>query len=589
MTTTPAALADAEVADLLDRALQLPGHPWDSMSLLRVLRQVHGRRATVLGALDGTPVVIKVFASPRARGNDRRLLALAAAGLSDVVPASLRVDDSGHVGVLGYRPGTILDTVDGSTFVSACAAAGRTLARLHASPALLDRTWRHEDEVAQLLRRAPASTRARAERAAALPFDERVSLVCSHRDFHPRQVVVGSAPPVHVTFIDLDDAAMAPAGLDVGNMTAHLRREAVCGRRSRAVSEAAIEAFLSGYGALPADLETWEVLALTRLAGLAESRHRRPEERDALLALLTGPRRATVATGSTGSTGTEVLTGHSNRPVRIRTQPSGERVVLKRYLSADGASIHASMVDLWASSFGADRRAGPGLPEPFGFEGHSGELTMSYAPGEPLGSRGSLGLAVARADEAADLLADLHGCGVEVPRVRGRGALLRSAARKAAKRADGPTGADFAAALGAVRDAWADPRSEPDELVVCHGDFSPRNLLCAPHGLVLIDFDRLQMSHPLRDVGYWSAWIWATATLSGVAGSTQAWRLSDGFLTRYAERARLDLQRPAGELSVHQALGLIRIAHGWSSLRTDPEAVRRVLAMATRLAQGQGS
>ncbi len=584
MTTMPVTLADPAVADLLDRALRLPGPPWQSLGLVRVLRQVPNRRATVLGSLDGAPVVIKVFASPRARGNHRRLAALADAGLTDVVPASLRVDDSGHVGVLDYRPGTVLDTVDDATFVPACAAAGRTLARLHASSAPLDRVWGHDAETAQLLRRAPATTRAQAERAAALPIDEAAPLVCTHRDFHPRQVVVDDGRPVRVAFIDLDDAAMAPAGLDVGNMTAHLRREAVSGRRSRAVAEAAIEAFLSGYGPPPADLATWEVLALTRLAGLAETRHDRPDERDALLALLPEHVRATATEADTVS---EVVTGHTDRPVRIRVLPSGHRVVLKRYVSADGAGIHDSMLDLWSSSFGARRAPGPGMPEPLGFEALSGELAMSHVSGEPLGSRGGLGLAVARADEVAALLADLHGSGVVVPRERRRSALLRSAARKSTAHPDGPVGAAFIAALAAVRDAWADGAGEPDELVVCHGDFSPRNLLCAEQGLVLIDFDRLQMSHPLRDVAYWSAWLWTTATMSREASSTEAWRLSDGFLTAYAARTGLDLHRLARELAVHQALGLIRIAHGWSALRSDPASVQRVLAMAIRLAQDQ--
>ena len=532
-------------------------------------------------------MVIKVFASPRARGNHRRLEALARAGLTDVVPASLRVDDSGHVGVLDYRPGTVLDSVDDATFVPACAAAGRTLARLHASSAPLDRVWGHDAETAQLLRRAPASTRARAERAAALPVDEAAPLVCTHRDFHPRQVVVDDGRPVRVAFIDLDDAAMAPAGLDVGNMTAHLRREAVCGRRTRAVAEAAIEAFLSGYGAPPADLVTWEVLALTRLAGLAETRHRRPDERDALMALL--PELPRMSAPAAADPGSEVVTGHTDRPVRVRVLPSGRRVVLKRYLSADGAEIHQSMLDLWGSGFGARRTPGPGLPEPLGFEARSGELAMSHVSGQPLGTRGGLGLAVERADEVATLLADLHGSGVVVPRVRRRGALLRSAARKSTAHPAGPVGAAFTAALGAVRDAWADGAGEPGELVVCHGDFSPRNVLCPERGLVLIDFDRLQMSHPLRDVAYWSAWLWTTATMAGETSSTEAWRLGDGFLTAYAARSGLDLTRLARELSVHQALGLVRIAHGWSALRSDPESVQRVLAMATRLAQDESS
>ncbi len=584
MTRADRAVGDPALSDLLDRALRQPAEPWASLTLLMALRQVPGRRATFLGAVGDVPVVAKVFSSPRARGNHRRVTALAGAGLHDLVPQSLGVDESGHVGVLTYRSGTVLDAVDDAVFVPACAAAGRSLARLHAADAPLDRAWQHDDEVAQLVRRVPASMLEAAERASALVVGD-VPLVCAHRDFHPRQVVVDDATPAQIGFIDLDDAALAPPGLDVGNMVAHLRREAVIGRRSPSVAKAAIKEFLAGYGEPPPDLSSWECLALARLAGLAETRHRRADERDALLALLAGGP-ATAVAPAPGSR--SVGTGHQDRPVVVVTRTSGEQVVLKRYLAADGSAIHELMTELWASPFGADRAPLPGLPEPLGFDAPRGELTMSLVPGEPMGARGDLGLTLQRAEEAAALLADLHASSVVVPRLRRRSGLLKSAARKAAERADTPQGPLFLAAVDAVRSAWGEPSgvaigvAEP--LVVCHGDFSPRNLLCAPGGLVLIDFDRLQMSHPLRDVAYWSAWTWATVTLSGRPATDDAWGLSGEFQAAYAARSGLDLDRLAGELSVHRALALIRIAHGWSSLRTDPDAVQRVLAEATRLA-----
>ena len=79
---------------------------------------------------------------------------------------------------------------------------------------------------------------------------------------------------------------MAPRGLDVGNLLAHLTREAVVGRRRASVVGAAREAFLSNYDwpETAAALASWEILSLVRLAGLAETRHGSPLERDALVA-----------------------------------------------------------------------------------------------------------------------------------------------------------------------------------------------------------------------------------------------------------------------------------------------------------------
>jgi Ser/Thr protein kinase RdoA (MazF antagonist) len=97
-------------------------------------------------------------------------------------------------------------------------------------------------------------------------------LVTSHRDCHPRQAVLTHDA---ARWIDLDDCAMAPAGLDVGNMIAHLKREAAIGLRAQPVTDAAVAAFRRGYGALPATAALWERLSLVRLCGLAETRHQR--------------------------------------------------------------------------------------------------------------------------------------------------------------------------------------------------------------------------------------------------------------------------------------------------------------------------
>lgn len=271
--------ADARLADALTAAAA-----WrDDVEVDTVLRHVAGRRMTALGTERGATVVVKVFHGQRARGNHRRLEALRAAGLGPLVPHSLGHDPSGRVAVLGHQPGVVLDRLDDARFVAASADAGAALRRLHDSGAALDREWTLVDELAQLRRRATADTLPMAAMLEQCAGDRTAAtLVPSHRDCHPRQLVVTSSS---VHWIDLDDCAMAPRGLDLGNMAAHLTREGVIGRRAPHVAAAARERFLAGYGAHRdvADLARWELLSIVRLAGLAETRHGSPAERDALL------------------------------------------------------------------------------------------------------------------------------------------------------------------------------------------------------------------------------------------------------------------------------------------------------------------
>ena len=270
----------AEWAVALDEAAPgaLPG---------RVLRHLPGRRIAVLAELDGRTVVVKVFASPRARGNARRLLSLAATPVAGLVPAVVGCDHSGHVLAVGYRDGVIPDDLPDTVYARHFSAVGRALRHLHDSGADLDRAWGRDEEVAQLVRRrVPATAGLVRHLEASTQWLRSAPMVPSHRDFHPRQVVVTADDAI--ALIDLDDAAMAPRGLDVGNMVAHLVRERLTGRRPAAVAEAATAAFLEGYGGSDdlgaATLEAWTTLSLVRLAALAETRHQDPAQRDALVA-----------------------------------------------------------------------------------------------------------------------------------------------------------------------------------------------------------------------------------------------------------------------------------------------------------------
>lgn len=252
-----------------------------------VLRYLPGRRVATLVDHEGELAVVKVFASPRARGNARRLLALAATPAAPIVPALLGRDTAGHVLAITYRQGDLPASLSDSQYPDCFHRVGTALRRIHDSGAELDRVWDWDKEVAQLRRRAvPATVDLVDTLVASTGWLTGTPLLPAHRDCHPRQVVVEAGGTV--AFIDLDDAAMAPRGLDVGNMLGHLVKERIVGARSMRATVAASQAFLDGYGPCPeldeGVLAGWTVLALARLAGLAESRHRDVAQRDALLA-----------------------------------------------------------------------------------------------------------------------------------------------------------------------------------------------------------------------------------------------------------------------------------------------------------------
>jgi aminoglycoside phosphotransferase (APT) family kinase protein len=122
------------------------------------------------------------------------------------------------------------------------------------------------------------------------------------------------------------------------------------------------------------------------------------------------------------------------------------------------------------------------------------------------------------------------------------------------------------------------------ELVISHGDFSPRNVLLTPEGLALIDFDRLQMAAPERDIAYWGAWTWVTMLTTGQQPS---WQIADDLALAYNG---FRPARPVAEPSAsgfYRAVALLRIAHGWSALQAAPQTAALVLGEALSLVDGE--
>ena len=255
--------------------------------------------------------------------------------------------------------------------------------------------------------------------------------------------------------------------------------------------------------------------------------------------------------------------GHLDRLV-IRTDRDGRPVIRKQYRDDSGDQIFRAMCALWMSPLGAGRGT-PGLPEPIAYDAVTRTLDMAVVDGPALGARGDVGQLPHRLDAVASLLADLHTSGVVVERRRTPAKLLRSLERKLPD--------DHRGLI---------PRIEVrapvgEHLVPNHGDFSPRNVLLTSTGPALIDFDRIQMAGPGRDVQYMAAWCWVTSVMNGSRSPDDAWRLGDAFEDAYLTT------RPAAAKDIrvgrtfHRACGLVRIATEWSSMKTDPVAAATVL------------
>jgi hypothetical protein len=276
VATVHAVFSDAALVNGLAAARSLR-----VFTIEQVVRHVMRRRATMIVRLDGLGrAVLKVFATPRARGNHRRLVALSASPVAPLVPEPIAADPQGFAAFLSFRPGVPLDEIDVEGRPDALARCGELLRSLHTSGVELDRCWTLQQELNALQQGATEATRPYVKSVCALAhWVGEEPLVSSHRDFHPRQVVVQGN---EAFLIDLDDAAMAPAALDLGNFLAHLRRDAW---RTGEDPGIATRAVLQTYGSAPESVAMWELFSLARLASLAEVRHRDLSERNALLAM----------------------------------------------------------------------------------------------------------------------------------------------------------------------------------------------------------------------------------------------------------------------------------------------------------------
>lgn len=241
------------------------------------LKHKPGRRRTLRAVGSAGSAIVKLYASERAATVAARVGALGAGPVEPVVPRVLLCDPARRMVALSYVPGTPLRQAVLARDGTACARAGLALGAWHASwsgsaPHSMKRhtSGREVEIVAERAESLPAPT---AERVRRLARRLRPAWSCStvvHRDLYEDQVLVGE----RVGLIDLDDAALGPPELDIGNLLAHLELRAL--RDGHALSGAAAP-LLEGYAASgpaldPLLLDRCRRLSLLRLAGI----HREP-------------------------------------------------------------------------------------------------------------------------------------------------------------------------------------------------------------------------------------------------------------------------------------------------------------------------
>lgn len=245
--------------------------------VLEVLKDKPGRRTTSRAAGPKRTAIVKVYASERAPMVAARLGALAAGPSEPVVPEVLLCDAEAHLVALSDVPGVPLRVAILDGDLDTCARAGSVIGGWHRawegrSPdALRPHTAERELEILRS-RIEGASPEVAAAVGAVLPAvvegDWEFATVV-HRDLYEKQVMVGE----RIGLIDLDDAALGPPELDLGNLLGHIDLLELRTGRDLA---SPTEMLLGGYrrtGPIldPALLARCRALTLLRLACIHET------------------------------------------------------------------------------------------------------------------------------------------------------------------------------------------------------------------------------------------------------------------------------------------------------------------------------
>jgi hypothetical protein len=305
---------------------------------------------------------------------------------------------------------------------------------------------------------------------------------------------------------------------------------------------------------------------------------------------------------ATSVTGVEVELGHYGRRHRCvlryrcstTSGPDGARTVFGKVACDDRGQAATEGARALAEAI---RRAGePGVtvPDPLGYDPGlrlalfdevrgrpllGGLLEGSVVGLPPLPGAPSLEGAL---DDAARLLALLHrvpagpgprrDAGAELDAVAASVAPLLPLVPGLAARLDGRL-------VGAGHGLVAAPEA-PE--VMCHGDFSPGQLLFGPGGCAVVDLDTICRGDPALDLGHFLAYLRLGLLKAAPDAATAARagrRLGDRFLDSYARAAggagAAGLRDRAAR---YETVSLVRLAvHSWLKLKTS--RLRRVLAL----------
>ena len=192
---------------------------------LEELKHKPGRRWTLRSHGSDRTAIVKVYGSQRAAVVARRVAALGDGPPEPIVPTVLHVDPELHLVVLSDVPGRPLREAVLEGDLATCARVGAALGAWHAAwqgrtpEPLQPHTARSEIDIlrARCETASPAVAGAiegwLAQRTREWACDTVV-----HRDLYEEQILVGE----RIGLIDLDDAALGPPELDIGNLLAHV-------------------------------------------------------------------------------------------------------------------------------------------------------------------------------------------------------------------------------------------------------------------------------------------------------------------------------------------------------------------------------
>jgi Ser/Thr protein kinase RdoA (MazF antagonist) len=223
---------------------------------LEELKHKQGRRLTLRVTGARGSAIVKLYSSRRASTVAARVEALAAGPVEPLVPRVLLVDRALRLVALSDLRGSPLRFAALAGDWDACHRAGFALGTWHrhwrAAPPPPALAWHTAGRELELLRERAAT--------APTPFARAVLRLAPrltgpwpcptvvHRDLYEEQLLLGE----RVALIDLDDAALGPSELDLGNLMAHLDLLAIRTAHSMAP---ALNAILAGYAVTGAQVD----------------------------------------------------------------------------------------------------------------------------------------------------------------------------------------------------------------------------------------------------------------------------------------------------------------------------------------------